>query len=174
MMTKTSQQLKDEATTTFYGINPTSLVVESVGLTRGGTLTYWQADKLPSVYRIKGGLPPREEVERVFRLTDIVGISSRAESIPGETDHPLIAALQRTAAGRRNARDIRLDIDLSSARANAAVTHERAQYPDHRLLSEHDHTAAHHSPQEGIHPLAGLAVASAGWLRSSDPSDDAL
>ena len=127
MNSKTSQELKAEATTNFYGINPTSLIVEKVGLTRGGTLTYWQTDKSPSAYRIRGGRTPREEVQRVFRLTDIVGISSRADSAPGQIDHPLVAALQRMAAGRRNARDHRLEIELSAARASATVTQDRAQ-----------------------------------------------
>ena len=107
MTSKTTQELKAEASTNFYGINPGSLLVESVSLNRGGTLTHWQAGKSPSSYRIKGGRPAREEVERVFRLTDIVAVSSRADSAPGQQDHVLVAALQRTAAFRRGARDER-------------------------------------------------------------------
>ena len=162
---KTSQQLRAEATTNFYGINPSSLLVESVSLTRGGTLTHWQTGKAPSAYRIKGGRPPRSEVERVFRLTDIVAVSPRSDARPGEPDHPLVAALERTAAVRRDSRHERATLELA-ARAASIVTHDQSQFPDHRVVSQNEHSAAATpSRQQGTHPLAGYSVASAGWKR---------
>lgn len=114
MTAKTSQELRAEPTTNFYGINPESLLVESVTLNRGGTLTRWRVGKRPTAYRIKRGRPPREEIFRVFGLIDVVAVSSRSDTPPGEADHPLVAALQRTAAERRRLRDERGGIETVS------------------------------------------------------------
>lgn len=105
MTTKTSQELKAELQTNFYGINPGSLRVECVSLTRGGLLTHWHAGRWPRTFRIKGGKAARVEIERVFHLTDIIAIGALKDSFPGEPDHPAVMALELLAAKQRRARD---------------------------------------------------------------------
>lgn len=104
MVTKTSEELRAELTMTIYGIDPATLLVSAVTVTRGGTLTLFRHGGRTSSYRIKGGKPPRSEVIRVFGLTDVVVVT------PGESDehganHPILAELERHAAEQRGIRD---------------------------------------------------------------------
>lgn len=105
MTTKTSRELKAEVQTNFYGINPGSLRVECVSVTRGGMLTHWHAGKWPRTFRIRGGKAARAEIERVFHLTDIIAIGALKDSFPGEPDHPAVMVLQLLAAKQRRVRD---------------------------------------------------------------------
>jgi hypothetical protein len=95
---KTSDQLKAELTNLFFGINAKTFAVESVSVTRGGTLTLRER-KFPSVYRIKGGKPAYSEIERVFGLTDLVAISPTS-NLAQIFHHPLLVELRRVAAER--------------------------------------------------------------------------
>ena len=157
MTSLTSEQLRAELTMTIYGIDPATLIVESVIVSRGGTITLTKAGKSPSSYRIKGGKPARGEVSRVFGLTDLVLISAGAARMVGDIEHPLVSVLQKTAARRRLLRD---------DDARRTVTHDKEQFPEHRVLSQHEHGAS--SGGQGVHPLAGDAIAAA-TLERLDP-----
>jgi hypothetical protein len=102
--TKTSEELRAELTMTIYGIDPATLLVSAVTVTRGGVLTLFRTGGRSSSYRIRGGKPPRSEVARVFGLTDILVLTPEMAAAPGGP-HPLIAALEQAAAARRDQRD---------------------------------------------------------------------
>lgn len=106
MTGKTSLELKSEARTNFYGINPDSSVVECVSLTRGGILTHWHSGRWPRTYRIRNGKVAQREVERVFRLTDIVAIEALRDAAPGQTEHPEVLNLMLLASSRRQKREV--------------------------------------------------------------------
>jgi hypothetical protein len=103
MTGKSSQELREEITTTFYGINPKTLHVESVTLSRGMMLQRWRGDANPSGFKIKGGRPPRSQVAAVFGLTDILSLSALEDYLVGSGDHPSVADLKDRAAGMRQA-----------------------------------------------------------------------
>lgn len=103
MANMTSAQLKAEITTTFYGINPATQMVDRVSLTRGQVLTLWREGRQPSSYRIKRGRPPQAEVLRVFGLVDIVRITAFDDTPPGMPYHPTVAQLHDCATARRAA-----------------------------------------------------------------------
>ncbi len=160
MPSQTSQELRAELVNTFFGIDPVSLLVDTVTVSRGGTLTRSGAGKTPISYRIKGGKPARAEVSRVFGLTDLVAI---APSMADGHEHPLVTALQRRAAERRRARD-----EDARRTAKTMVTNDAERYPDHRVLSQHEHSqASGNLTAEGVRPLAARAIAAAG-RRSPD------
>jgi hypothetical protein len=104
MTTKTSQELKAELTNLFFGINAKTFAVESVTVTRGGTLTLRRAQQPPSVYRIRGGKPAYKEIGRVFGLTDLVSMSPTSDLTQIAT-HPLMIELRRLAAAARERSD---------------------------------------------------------------------
>lgn len=105
MTTKTSAELKAELTNLFYGIDPNTLLVDSVTVSRGGTLTLRRAGRSPSVYRIKGGKPAYGEIVRVFGLTDLIALSPASHASAGVAVHPAVAGLQMIAAEQRRMRD---------------------------------------------------------------------
>ena len=104
LATKTSEQLRAELTMTIYGLDPATLLLSTVTVTRGGMLTLFRKGGRTSSYRIKGGKPPRSEVVRVFGLTDIVVLTAETAAAHG-ADHPMVAALEQDAAHRRYQRD---------------------------------------------------------------------
>ena len=161
MTSLTSEQFRSELTMTIYGIDPDTLIVETVTVSRGGTITLAKAGKSPSSYRIKGGKPARGEVSRVFGLTDLVLISAGAARMVGDIEHPLVSVLQKTAARRRLLRedDVR-----------RTITHDRARFPDQQVISQHEHVRAGSGAgsTQGVHPLAGAAIAVATRERLDD------
>jgi len=115
MASKTSEQLRAELIMTIYGIDPATLLVGEVAVTRGGTITWTRAGRPPSSYRIKSGKPPRNEVSRVFGLTDLIIVSADAKSQLGQAEHPSVSALRRTATNRQQLRDERCRITAAQA-----------------------------------------------------------
>ncbi len=101
MAGKTSRQWQDEITTTFYGINPKTLHVESVTLSRGMMLQRWRGDAGPSGFQIKHGRPARSQVAAVFGLTDIMSLTSAEDRIVDGDDHPRVTDLKARASGLR-------------------------------------------------------------------------
>jgi hypothetical protein len=168
MTSLTSEQFRSELTMTIYGIDPDTLIVETVTVSRGGTISLTKAGKTnPSSYRIKGGKPARGEVSRVFGLTDLVLISAGAARMVGDIEHPLVTVLQKTAARRRLLRE---------EDTRRAITHNREHFPDHQTISQHEHTrtGAGVGGAQGVHPLAGSAIAVASRERAeADDTDGA-
>lgn len=105
MPTKTSQQLRAELTNTFYGIDPETMLVETVTVSRGGVLSRSRNGKSAIDYRIRGGKPALGEVLRVFGLTDVVAVSPQFIPTSTQPHHPLVVALQRRAVRQRRVRD---------------------------------------------------------------------
>jgi hypothetical protein len=106
MTTQTSEQLKAELTNLFFGINSTTFAVESVTVTRGGTLTLRRAGEPPRAYRIRGGRPAYKEIARVFGLTNLVAMSPTSDLTQIAT-HPSMVALRRLAATSRERSGLR-------------------------------------------------------------------
>lgn len=104
MTNKTSAELKAELTNLFFGINSKTFAVESVTVTRGGTLTLTRPAQPPSVYRIRGGRPAHKEIGRVFGLTNLVAMSPTSDLTQIAT-HPLIVELRRLATVSRERHD---------------------------------------------------------------------
>jgi hypothetical protein len=98
--TKTSKELKAELTNLFFGINGKTLAVETVTVTRGGTIALQQASKPPKVYRIRDGRPAYGEVQRVFGLTNLVAMSP-ASDLAQILTHPLLVELRQVAEAMR-------------------------------------------------------------------------
>lgn len=90
---------------TIYGIDPVTLLVSAVTVTRGGVLTLFRKAGRTSSYRIRGGKPPRSEVVRVFGLSDVLVLTPEMIAAHGDI-HPLVAALEQDAAARRDQRDV--------------------------------------------------------------------
>ena len=101
MTTKTSAELKGEVVGLYYGINPKTLLVERVSVSRGGSLTLQRMGRPDSVYRIKGGRPAYGEINRVFGLTDLVAVPFDGEPALADGLHPSIVALNLAADERR-------------------------------------------------------------------------
>jgi hypothetical protein len=137
MTSKTSAQLKAEATTNYYGINPDNLEIEAVALTRGGILSYWPKGRSASSYRVKGGRGAREEVGRVFRLTDVVAVPAGGDTGPGQPHHPVVEALERVAAKRRALRENAMDLRAARRRlAELLLTASGAGWRGDKHLQE--------------------------------------
>jgi hypothetical protein len=108
MTTKTSEQLKAELIHLFYGIDPRTLFVGSVTVSRGGVLTCRRTGKPPSSYRIRDGKPAYEEIVRVFGLTDLISISPANF---GSAEHTSVSALNVRAEAKRKAAEVDLADD---------------------------------------------------------------
>lgn len=162
MTTQTSEQWKAELIHHFYGIDPKSLLVERVTVTRGGTLTHSRIDRSPSVYRIKYGRPPLSEIGRVFGLTDLISFAPALDTEADGADNPQVAALRQKAADRLRARQ--------EDEARTAITQDQEQFFDHKVVSDHEQSNAGggQAAGEGTHPLAGAAVAAAGLRREAE------
>lgn len=161
MTTKTSLELKAETRTVFYGINPTSLLVERVSLTRGGVLTHWHAGRWPRTFRIRDGKPARTEVGRVFRLTDVIGIESLTDDVLGQPNHPEVAALHLLAENRRHVRDTG---PTSALPTEGAAMADRGNTP--RPLSDRLLEAATRIDELSHQDVARLLVKAAIRLRT--------
>jgi hypothetical protein len=103
MTTKTSEQLRAELINLFYGIDPRTLFVGSVTVSRGGVLTCRRTGKQPSSYRIRGGKPAYDEIVRVFGLTDLISISPANFGSAGGPEHASVSALKERAEAKRKA-----------------------------------------------------------------------
>ena len=85
----------DISITVFYGIEPNTLDVTRVSLTRGGTLTQWGRGGHTHRHYV---IPPRcalDEIHIVYSLTHIIEIPTRLEHEQAFKDR--IAGLRETA-----------------------------------------------------------------------------
>lgn len=73
---------KEEIIRTFYGINPKTFGIDSVSVSRGGTLTKWSSDGHMHTHPIHHGGAERAQAEIVivYDLTDLFSV------IPGIED----------------------------------------------------------------------------------------
>lgn len=94
---------KGEIVSTFYGINPTTLQVDSVSVTRGGTL-YRHGKGVPNhTHVIATGETPQSEIQIVYQLMDLIEIPSRLWA--DEYSKKRVAGLEAKAERMRAERD---------------------------------------------------------------------
>jgi hypothetical protein len=97
-MVRKTRKNNDEITHEFYGINSTTFAVESVSLTRGGTLSKMTLDGYRS-HIIPAGRYPRSEIMLVFGLVELVEVNLQFEI--DEQKKRLVDDLPRKAAAMK-------------------------------------------------------------------------
>jgi hypothetical protein len=101
-MARRTKQQNDEIVRVFYGINE-ALEVDSVSLTRGGTLSKWGKDSNYHYHHVEKSRDARAEAALVFHLRDLI------EIIPllAESEHckKQIAELEEKAKKMREERE---------------------------------------------------------------------
>jgi hypothetical protein len=79
-MARLTKRQKDEIITVFFGIDPESLDVVRVSLTRGGTLTRWSRGGHFHQHYVSPPRRAQDEVHIVYSLTDIIAVPVQFEN----------------------------------------------------------------------------------------------
>jgi hypothetical protein len=79
-MARLTKRQKDEIITVFFGIDPESLDVIRVSLTRGGTLTRWGRGGHFHQHYVSPPRRAQDEVHIVYSLTDIIEVPVQFEN----------------------------------------------------------------------------------------------
>jgi hypothetical protein len=84
---------------TFYGINPKTFRVESVSVTRGGTLRKWGPDATFATHHLAHGRQAKSEIIIVWGLTDLIEIYPQLDD--SESTKQKLAELKAKAEAKR-------------------------------------------------------------------------
>jgi hypothetical protein len=91
-----SDDVYDEIVEEFYGLDPVSLKVDNVAITRSGRISRWTNDKGYVIHQLAGN-DRHAEIVSLFGLTDLVQVDPRTTHIKRRA---VIDALHATALSR--------------------------------------------------------------------------
>lgn len=97
---KGTKAWKGEITTVFYGINPETLEVDRVTMTRDRTISRLSKSGAMHTHHVLQGRDPRTEVNVVYHLTDIVQLPAFLAA----GDKPQVKELEAKAAAMKAAK----------------------------------------------------------------------
>jgi hypothetical protein len=86
----------DEIVEEFYGLDPISLKVDNVAITRSGKISRWTADKGYVTHQL-AGIDKHAEIVSLFGLTDLVRVDPRTTHLKRRA---VMDALHATALSR--------------------------------------------------------------------------
>jgi hypothetical protein len=99
-MTEDSADIHDELVQEFYGINPGTLKVDNVAITRSGKLSQW-TDRGYQIHQLQGS-DVLAEILALIGLIELVGLHPKT---PNLKRHEILADLTRKALNMLENRD---------------------------------------------------------------------